>query len=107
MIQRKPTSHLLFAGLLILVSLLILTGCNSSTPNYDQLFSNFDPELKAQIMTNENLGLEGGRWYAATGKFTNKSLLEQGMTENAIQMAFFSAGGENTVYRLLPHCDRF
>lgn len=99
MIHTTPFSHRFLTGLLILAAMFALTGCdNGAAPNYDRLFSNFDPTLKAQIMTDNNLGLEGGRWYAATGKFTNEDLVEQGVTENVIQMAFFSAGGEDTAY---------
>ncbi len=99
MIRTTPFSHRFLTGLLILAAVFALAGCdNGAAPNYERLFSNFDPTLKAQILTDENLALSGGSWVAATGKFTSKGLLEQGVTENVIQMAFFSAGGEDTVY---------
>lgn len=90
--------RLFFIGILILCGLVVTACGDGGTPNYDRIFNNFDPELKAQILTETNLALEGGAWRAASGKFTSRALLDQGVTENIFQLAFFDAGGENTVY---------
>lgn len=97
--RNMSSFRLLLCGILILAAgFLLLAGCDqSAAPNYERLFRNFDPQLKAQVMTDENLARTGGRWYAATGGFTNPGLLKQGVTENVMQVAFFSGGGEDSV----------
>ena len=97
MLRTNPFSLRFLAALLILAAALSLAGCGGPT-NYERLFSNFDPDLKAQVLTEANLAREGGAWLAATGKFTSQGLIQQGVTENVIQMAIFDAGGEEAVY---------